>query len=309
MVTIKKIKLFLCNRKKRFSILSAHGLLNWMSDKEWIKIAFHLSLGYKLDLENPKTFNEKIQWLKLNDRNPIYTLMVDKYEVKKYIGDIIGSKYIIPTYGIWNSFDEICFDKLPKQFVLKCTHDSGGVVVVRDKDTFDKNAAKKKINRCLNRNYYYSGREWPYKNVKPRIIAEKNMEELIQGEEKGSQQMIDYKIFTFNGIPKIMFIATDRENAEVETKFDFYDMEFNHLKIINGHPCAEVPPDRPKNFEEMKLLAKKISKGFPHMRVDFYEVNGNVYFGEITLAHWSGLVPFEPQEWDIKLGEWLEINR
>lgn len=253
-----------------------------LSDKAYLKLKFKASLGKKLNLKNPQTFNEKLQWLKLNDRKPEYTTMVDKYEGKKYVADIIGEEHIIPTLGVWDKFDDIDFDSLPNEFVLKCTHDSGGLVIVKDKASFDKEAARKKINKCLKRNYYWHGREGPYKNVKPKIIAEEYMV------DESGYELKDYKIFCFSGEPKVMFIATDRSNPNEETKFDFFDMDFKHLPFTNGHPNSNRPIQCPKSFEQMKELASKLSKGIPQVRVDFYDINGKIYFGELTLFHWGG---------------------
>ena len=269
-----------------------------LPDKIYLSLKFKYKMGHFLNLENPQTFNEKLQWLKLYNRKPEYTIMVDKHEVKKYVADIIGEEYIIPTLGVWNHFDEIDFDKLPNQFVLKCTHDSGGLVICKDKNKLDLKAAKQKIEKSLKQNYYWFGREWPYKDVKPRIIAEKYMI------DESGYELKDYKFFCFNGEPKMMFIATDRGS---DTKFDFYDIDFNHLPFTNGHPNANKKIKRPKNYSKMLALAAKLSFGIPHVRVDFYNINGKIYFGELTFFHWSGLVPFEPEEWDYKLGNWLKL--
>lgn len=276
-------------------------LANVLSDKTFIKIEYRNRMRKKLNLKNPQTFNEKLQWLKIYDRKPIYTTMVDKYEVKNYVADKIGDEYIIPTLGVWDSFDEIDFDSLPDQFVLKCTHDSGGLVICKDKSKLNKEKAKKKIELSLNRNYYYHGREWAYKDVKPRVIAEKYME------DKNSKDLKDYKFFCFDGKVKAMFIATDRFTQGVETKFDFYDTNFEHLPFTNGHPNAECVIEKPKHFEKMKELAEILSKGIPQIRVDFYEIDDEVYFGELTFFHWSGMVPFVPEKWDYVFGEWIEL--
>ena len=283
-----------------FLTLGHRGFFNWIPDEQYLKIAYKIKMGKKLDLDNPQTFNEKLQWLKLHDRKSIYTQMVDKIEAKKIVAEIIGEEYIIPTLGVWEHFDDIDFDQLPDQFVLKCSHDSGGLVICRDKKNLDKAAAKKKIEGCLKHNFYWGQREWPYKNIKPRILAEKYMEDVE------TKELRDYKIFTFDGVPKALFIATDRGSKE-ETKFDFFDMNFKHLPFTNGHPNAEVMPAKPETFEEMKLLAAKLSQNIPQLRVDFYEVNGRAYFGELTFAHWSGLVPFNPQEWDKTFGDWIRL--
>lgn len=270
-------------------------------DEAYLKFVFRGYTGYHLNLKKPQTFNEKIQWLKLYDRRPEYTTMVDKYAVKNYVADKIGEQYIIPTLGVWQDVKDVDFNLLPEQFVLKCTHDSGGLVIVRDKKTMDLVAIKKKINKSVKRNFYYYGREWPYKNVQPQIIAEKFLE------DTETKELRDYKFFCFNGVPRVLFIATDRGKEGTETKFDFYDMKFQHLDIRNGHPNADIPPNKPKNFEKMKELASILSNNIPYLRVDFYEVNGKVYFGELTFSHWSGMMPFEPESWDYKLGEWINL--
>lgn len=277
-------------------------ITRFVPDKAYLKIVYYLRLRKKLNLDNPQTFNEKLQWLKLYDRKPVYSIMVDKYEAKKYVSDMIGEEYIIPTLGVWDRFEDINFDELPESFVLKCTHDSGGLVIVNEKKDFDIKKAKKKINRSLKRNFYWKGREWPYKDVKPRIIAEKYMQDSIKG------SLDDYKFFAFDGVVRALFIATERDKEE-ETKFDFYDSEFKHLPFTNGHPNAEKEPEKPSTFAEMKSLAEKLSKGVPHLRVDFYEVDGKVYFGELTFSHWSGLMPFKPEEWDRTFGDWIVLPK
>ena len=279
------------------------GYLNHLPDKMFLKLLFRVRMGKKLDLKNPKTFSEKLQWLKLYDRKPEYTIMVDKYEAKKYVADIIGEEYIIPTLGVWDSVDEIDFDKLPEKFALKCTHNSGkGMYICKDKSKMNKEAVKEGLRSGLKQNYYLSNREWPYKDVKPRIIAEQYMEDVETAELR------DYKFFCFGGEAKALFIATDRAKEDTETKFDFFDMDFNHLPFTNGHPNAEILPQKPLNFELMKELAAKLSAGVPHLRVDFYEVNGKVYFGELTFFHWGGFVPFEPEEWDYTFGSWINLK-
>lgn len=260
-------------------------------DRLYLKIKYFLIFKKKLNLSNPKTFNEKLQWLKLNDRKDIYTKLVDKYEVKKYVSDIIGEEYIIPTLGIYNTFDEINFDELPNQFVIKSTHDSGGVAIVKDKKNMDMIRIKKKINKSMKTNYYYSGREWPYKNVNPRIIIEPYLEDKKYGELR------DYKFFTFYGAVKFLYVASNRQGVG-DTYFDFYDKNFNHLNIINGHPMNPSTPKKPVNYKKMIELAEKISKSFNQIRVDFYEVNGKIYFGELTFYHMSGFTPFFPEKWD-----------
>ena len=274
-------------------------IYNCIPDKLFLKYRYWRVFHKRLNLKNPQTFNEKIQWLKLYDRKPEYTKMVDKYEAKKYIASVIGAKYIIPTLGVWEHFDDIDFETLPDKFVLKTTHDSGTIVICKNKNEFDYKDAKKKLEKRLHYNYYKMHREWPYKNVKPRIIAEKYME------DSATKELRDYKLFTFNGVVKALFIATERQNPNEETKFDFFDENLKHLDLKNGHPNATVPPACPETFNEMKILAEKLSKNIPHLRCDFYEINGKVYFGELTFSHWSGLTPFEPESWDLVFGNWI----
>ena len=269
-------------------------------DEIYVRVEYFIVFGKRLRLKNPQTYSEKLQWLKLHEGDPIYTRMVDKAEAKKYVTEIICEEYIIPTYGVWNHFDEIDFDKLPDQFVLKTTHDSGGVIICKDKKTLDKNAAKVKLEKSLKNDYYYTSKEWPYKNVVPRIIVEKYMED-----ESG--ELCDYKLFCFDGKMKALFIATDRFTSGEETKFDFFDENFNHLPFTNGHPNATKPIKKPESFQQMKDLAEKLSQKIPHVRVDFYCTNGKIYFGELTFFHWGGFKSFEPEEWDFKFGEWFKL--
>ena len=274
-------------------------LMRYIPDKTYLQIYYFLQFGKLCDFKNPTTFNEKLNWLKINNRDSLYTKLVDKYEVKEYVEKVIGGGYTIPTLGVWEHFDDINFDMLPDQFVLKCTHDSEGLVIVKDKSKMDKNAAREKIETALRHNFYYVGREWPYKNVHPRIIAEQYMEDHID------KELRDYKFYCFDGIPKIMYIASNRNSGHVN--FDFYDMEFNHLDITQKYPNASEPLRKPKHFKEMIGLAKKLSNGFPHVRVDFYEVDRKVYFGELTFFSMSGLTPFKPAKWDKIMGSWLTL--
>ncbi len=274
-----------------------------LPSKMYLKLLFRVNLGYRLDLKRPKTFNQKIQWLKLHDRNPRHTVMVDKLAVKDYVAKRIGANYVIPlaTTESWKKFDDIDFDRLPDSFVLKTTHSGGnlGVIIVKDKNTFNKERAKQILDSSLKKNIYPGFREWPYKNVEPRIFAEKLLE-TPDGDLK------DYKIFCFNGEPKFLFVASDRQ-ASTETCFDFYDIAFNHIPVKNGHPNAHKKIEKPLNWDKMLLLARQLSKDEKFVRVDLYNVRGKIYFGEYTFFHNSGLVPFEPIEWDYKFGEALQI--
>lgn len=272
---------------------------HFVNPEKYLQRMFYKRMGYELNLQNPQTYNEKLQWMKLYDHNLLYTKLVDKYEVKHYVSDTIGSQYIIPTIGVWDKVHDIDFEKLPNQFVLKCTHDSGGLVICKDKNSFDTSKAKKILKKSLKRNFYYMGFEWPYKDVKPRIIAETYME------DSKTKELRDYKFFCFNGVVKALFIATERQKEGEDVKFDFFDANFNHLPFRQGHENAEEVPEKPICFEEMKRLASILSKNMPQVRVDFYEVDGKVYFGEMTFFHHGGWTPFEPSKWDNIFGAWL----
>lgn len=272
----------------------------FIPDKMFVKAQFKNYLKKDLNLKKPETFTEKLQWMKLYDRNPDYTDFVDKYKMKKIIAEKIGEQYVVPVLGVWDNPSDVDFDLLPERFVLKTNHDSKGVCICRDKENFDKEAAIKKLEFCIKRNFYYEGREWPYKNVKRCVFAEEYLENGSKGELK------DYKIFCFNGEPKIMYIVPERTPGK-ETYADFFDMEFNHLDLRMDHDYSPVPIEKPKNFELMKELAKKLSDGIPQVRVDFYEVEGQVYFGEMTFFHSSGTAPVRPESWNKKLGSWINL--
>ena len=265
--------------------------------KMYLNKRFKVVFGRNINWKNPTTYNEKLQWLKVYNKNPLYTKLVDKYEVRQYISERIGEEYLIPLLGVWNKVEDIDFDKLPNQFVLKCTHDSGSIVVCTDKNSLDIQKAKEKLSKGMKRNFYYNHREWPYKNVKPRIIAEQYMV------DESGYELKDYKFFCFDGKTKALFVAKDRNKEDTEVKFDFFDEEFNRLPIKHGHENSDTPILKPINYEEMRRLAEKLSVGFPHVRVDFYNINEKIYFGELTFYHHSGFVPFEPSEWDYVFGD------
>ena len=272
-----------------------------MKDDNYLRLSFLCSMGYKLDLSNPVTFNEKLQWLKLYDRKEIYTSMVDKFEAKNFIGTLVGKQYVIPTLGIYNNFDEINFDNLPNQFVIKCTHDSGGLVVVKDKSHFNKKNAKKVINKSLKVNYFYPGREWPYKNIKPRIIVEKYME------DEKTHELRDYKFFCFNGKVKIFKIDYDRM---IDHHANYYDKSGNLIH------CGEIlcPPDYnrnidlPVNLKKMIKFAEILSANIPFLRVDFYEIDSKIYVGELTFYPASGFGKFTDSSFDYELGNFLDLG-
>lgn len=271
------------------------------NDELYLKIRYRLGMGLWPDFKNPKTYQEKMMWSLLYDKHPEYTNMVDKDAAKKHVATIIGEEYIIPTYGVWESFDEIDFNHLPEKFVLKCTHDSGRIFICTDKSKFNFKYAKKRLTQALKHTFWKEAREYQYRDVPHRIIAEKYMV------DESGYELKDYKIFCFDGKPKCLFVATDRTTGD--TKFDFYDTEWNNMHIRNGHPNNTHDIPKPKNFEKMLEIASKLSQGIPHVRVDLYNCNGEIYFGELTFFHFGCAVPFEPREWDYKFGEWFKLPK
>lgn len=256
--------------------------------------------GKSLHLNPPITYNEKLQWLKLNNRMDEYTSMVDKYEVRKFIEERVGEGYLIPTLGVWDRPEDIDFDSLPDEFVLKCTHDCGGLIICRDKTKLDREAAKKKLSKCLKHNFYYQGREWPYKNVKPRIYAEKYMS------DPNEEQLSDYKVFCFNGVPKIIQVDYDRYTGH---KRQFFDTEWNRMDVSFHFPSdTKKRIAKPSVLEEMLELAKKLSVGFPHLRTDFYIIGNKLYVGEMTFFHGTGFGRWWPESFDAEMGSWLDLS-
>lgn len=282
-------------------ILLDKFILKFLNDKHYLKIKYKIEMGKKLNLENPATFNEKLQWLKLNDRKDIYTTMVDKYEAKKYVSNMIGEEYIIPTLGIYNKFDDIDFETLPNQFVIKCTHDSGGVIICKDKNKFNKVQAKNKINKALKTNFYNNFREWPYKNVKPRII----IEEFI------GENLIDYRIYCFNGKSKYVYMYinnSQNSNEKPEPEYcNIYDMNWRLQKFHQKSLPTKEKYNKPEQLEIMKKIAEKLSKDTKFLRVDFYLKEGQVLFGEMTFYPGAGFSKFYPEMYDNKLGKELKI--
>ena len=271
-------------------------------DKIYLNNKFKQVFGRDIDWKNPTTFNEKLQWLKIYDRNPLYTQLVDKYEVRKYIADKIGDEYLIPCLGVWDKFDDIDFDDLPNQFVLKCTHDSHSVIICKDKASFDFNAARKSLSEHLKRNFYYNAREWPYKNVKPRIIGEQYMFECNH-----TKELKDYKFFCMNG--QVKFFKIDF-NREIDHHANYYDIDGNLLPFGE----AFCPPDKDKKLEipvqlkKMIALAENLSKDIPFLRVDFYSLSeAELRFGELTFYPGAGFGKFPPDEDDMNVGKLLHL--
>lgn len=270
-------------------------------DKEFLENQFKLRMGYQLDINNPKTFNEKLQWLKLYNRNPEYTRMVDKYEAKQFVEERIGSGYTIPTLGVWDMFDEIDFDKLPEQFVLKCTHDSGSIVIVDDIKNFDKEEARRTLSRALGINYFWLGREWPYKNVKRRIIAESYLSNLAE------KELIDYRFFCFDGRVKAIFVDFDHALNHIG-KRNIYSSDWEYIPLSVHYPTEQKRViEKPRYLEDMINIAEKLATSIPHVRVDFYIIDNRPLVGEITFFHACGMQKFIPQEWDEIFGDWITL--
>jgi len=294
---------------KKYLRIAKEKLHDWfwyymLPDSIYLKIRYKQVFGKKLNLKNPQTFNEKIQWLKLHDRRPEYHNMVDKYEVKDLIAKIIGEEYVIKTLGVWDKYDDVDFDSLPEQFVLKCTHDSASITICTDKSNFDKSKHKWKYDDVfMNRDYYhYENKQWVYKGIKPRIIAE----ELLQDDKYDS--LADYKFNCFNGKVKCVYVMVNRFT---NFKMCVCDANYSLLPFVNNHKTSECRIECPENFELMKKLAEKIARFIdnPYVRVDFYEVKGKVYFGEITFNPDGGMGYFDPEEWNYTLGSWMDLTK
>lgn len=285
--------------KNIVNALSQSRIWRKLPDSVFLRVFYYYHFKKMPNLKHPVLYNEKLQWLKLHDRKPQYTEMVDKYQAKKYIERVIGPGHTIPTLGVWANANDIDITELPDQFVLKCNHDSHSIEICRDKKTFDFEGAKHRLQKRIKKNGFWYGREWPYKNVKPLIIAEPFMYD-----ENQTDCLYDYKYFCFDGIPRIMYISNDNS---VEAHTDFFDMDFNPLPIRMKDPNSTVPPNKPVQFEEMKEYATKLSKGIKHLRVDFYIINRQVYVGELTFYHNSGVGKITPEEWNYKLGSWINL--
>lgn len=267
-----------------------------LSDKTYLKVLYRLIFGRSLNLENPKTFNEKLNWLKLYCRRPEFSLMADKFEVKQHVKNLIGEQYVVKNYGVYERWDDIDFDSLPDSFVIKGTHDSGGAFICKNKATFDKKLVREKVEANQRRSFFYWYREWPYKNIRPRIIVD----ELL--DDHTGNELRDYKFWCFNGKPTYMYCTIKGK----EVYENFYDMDFQPVMIDHGFPRHQPEFDKPKNFELMKKLALKLSEGVPFVRVDFFDVEGKVYFGEYTFYDWGGMRPFNGL-WDLELGKKMTL--
>lgn len=279
-----------------------HEWIKCIDDVFFLKALFHAMMGYELNLDNPATLSEKLQWLKLYDRNPLYTTMVDKYEAKKYVGEVIGKQYVTPALGVWDKLEDIDYDKLPNKFVLKLTHDSGSMVVVKNKAELNRNEVEKKLSERLGMNYFYFSREWPYKNVKPRIIAEPYIDSL------GKPDSIEYKVTCFNG--KVGFVTICKgiahDSYDVRTN-DSYTVNFEHMPWYAFYKNSLDEIKKPECWEKILNLSEKLAVDIPYVRIDWYLHDGNLYFGEATFYTWGGFIEFTPPEWDLKLGECLRL--
>lgn len=292
-----KIKKAIVNPHARWSYLNALGFYHGMDDETFLKKQFYHAMGYELDLQHPKTFNEKLQWLKIHNRKPEYTMMVDKYAVRQYIADTIGEEYLIPLLGVWDDPEQIDFDALPQQFVLKCNHNSGlGMCICKDKSRLDFKKVKQELKKGLRQDYYLACREWPYKDVKRKIVCEQYME------DASSQELLDYKFMCFNGKVECIFTCTDRFSPD-GLKVTFFDCDWNQLPFERHYPASRTPIAPPKNLRKMIELSEILSENHPFLRVDFYEIAGKIYFGELTFFPGSGYEEFSPFEADEQLGK------
>lgn len=316
-------------RNKLLCLLKIEHWLRHWDDARYLKLKYRVRMGERLDLVAPKTFSQKLQWLKLNDRRATYSTLVDKYEAKKWVTERIGESYVVPNLGVWDSFEEIDFEALPEQFVLKCTHDSGGLVICEDRSTLDLQTARTKIERSLSRNYYYLGREWPYLNVRPRIIAEVYLPTWKPEETEpnaGSSQstgpddrsrtappthsegLIDYKFYCFHGEPKFLYVSQGLHD-HLTAKMEFITLDWTPAKFgRSDYGRFDEFPAKPANFEAMIETARKLSLGIPFVRVDLFEHMGRVLFSEMTFHPVSGMMRFEPKTADFETGQLLDLS-
>ena len=281
--------------------LSVFDKFHRLPDDEFLKRKFKNLFGRELDLNNPQTFNEKINWLKLYNRRAEYTDMIDKYAVKKIVSDKIGAEYVIPLIGVYEKFDDINFDALPNKFVLKCNHTSGGLTVCRDKSKLDIQKVKSEIEPALKQNYYWPKREWVYKNIKPKII----IEEYVQDGERLNLPV--FKIFSFSGTPRV--IQAIQDDKTIYETIDYFDTSWNKLPFRQNFPNSPTPYSKPEKLDLMLKLTSELSAGIPLVRVDWYTVNDRIYFSEFTFYSDAGFAKFEPEKWDYTLGSWIELPK
>lgn len=296
---IERILYYLRNPGKAIIPLASKGLFNWIPDEPYLKFVYRCQLNKKLNLDPPQTFNEKLQWLKLHDHKDYYHKVVDKAEIKELVSKHIGSNYIIPTIGVWDTVEEVPFENLPDQFVIKCTHDSGSVIVCRNKDKLNVEEVKRRLLDRLKRSTYWFGREWPYKDLKPRIIVEE-----LLGE--GIEPLTDFKVLCFNGSPKLIEVHIGR--GTLQHTQDFYTTSWERTSIVQTcEPMAKEPMEVPQCLNQMLEFSRILSKDFIHIRVDWYIVEGKLYFGELTFYDGSGFAEFIDEKWDLMLGKWIQL--
>ena len=296
-----KVTRLLANPFLAYDYAAGMGLTNWVPDEIHLKLMYRAAIGSWPDMKCPRAFNEKLQWLKLHDRNPLYTTLADKFRVKRWVAERIGSEHVAKTYDTWERAEDIDISGLPERFVLKTNHDCGGIVICRDRDTFDVDKAKKALDKHLKSNYYWRKREWPYKDIRPLVFAEEYLE------SGGGVGINDYKLFRFSNGRIITLLMTDRFTDTGPTK-TFFNEVWTPLDLTEGgHPTRHNAP-APRKFEEMKRLADIIGREFPFVRIDFYEVSDRLLFGEVTLYPNAGFEHFDPPEWDDRLGSWIDLS-
>lgn len=305
--TLKRV---LTDREYRQIRLAKAGAYNYMSDRDYLTMQYKLRMHTELNLDDPQLFSEKLQWLKLNDHNPLYTQLVDKYRVREYIAEKAGEEYLIPLLGVWDDPDEIDFDALPEQFVLKCNHNSGtGMCICRDKSRLDYDAVRKNLRKGLRENFYLRCREWPYKDVPRKIIAERFL--ASSSDVCSTKGLDDYRFYCFHGEPRMIYTyqagTLEFGNKPGIASCDIFDVNWEHLPVRQKSPNAPTAPLPPAKLSEMLEISRRLSQGLPFLRVDFYEIDGKLYIGELTLYPGGGFAPFYPAEWDQKIGEWLML--
>lgn len=296
------------NREKIMTFIKKS--LSFLPDRSYVKLYYRLRVGRKLNTNNPETLNEKLQWLKFNYRFTLQSIVSDKLLVRDYVKKKIGEEYLIPLLGSWEKYDDINFSLLPEKFVLKCNHDSGGLVICTDKAKMSRSEERKKIEKSLKNNFFYIGREYQYRNIKPMIICE----EFIS--DNGKVPM-DYKIYCFNGVPDVILVCRDRFSKNTHrASYLFFDQEWNFQPLNKGDEDLEkIYIPKPKSLEKMIEIARKLSEDFIFARIDLYNINGKIYFGEITLSPNSGFNPDIKYETDLMFGQklkipyWNNINR
>ena len=293
---------YIKNPWRFYNLAATYGLTKFVPDEPHLKAMYRATIGTWPDLENPRTFNEKLQWLKLHDRNPLYNTLVDKYRVKQWVAERIGEEHVTKTYSMWERAEDIDISELPDRFVLKTNHDCGGIAICHDRGTFDLEAAKKKLAKHMKTNYFWRTREWPYKDVEPCIFAEEYLDP-----NKPGGDLYDYKLFRFTDGRLVTLGITDRytDGALSET---FFDEEWHALPIGEGGHPTKPELAKPEAFEQMRELAGKLGEGMPFVRVDFYESNGGLYFGELTFYPNSGFEQFDPDKWDVTFGSWIDLT-